>query len=119
MEACGHGFVVGDALRVGALDDADEFVGQGEFAFLYHFVVADDVQLDVGGYDGDAVYLVVGEEFVGYLDDAFLAQFLALEVEADGDVVAHVLQAEEGYYGEELFGGYVVDDGAVLQCGYL
>jgi len=32
---------------------------------------------------GDTVYLFVAEELVGNLDDAFRAQLLALEVEAD------------------------------------
>ena len=79
----------------------------------------DDIQLYVGSHHGNAVDFIVCEELVGNLNDAFLAQLLALEVETDGDVIAHLLQTEEGYHGEKLFGGYVVDDGTVLQCGYL
>lgn len=94
----GHGLVVGDALGVGTLHDAAQLVGQHQFALLHHLVVADDVQLHVGRHDGDAVDFVVAEELVGDLDDALLAQLLAVEVEADGDVVVHVLQAQQRHH---------------------
>ena len=119
VEAGGHGLVVGDALGVGTLHDAVQLVGQAHLTLLHHLVVADDVQLHVGRHDGDAVDLVVAEELVGNLDDALLAQLLAVEVEADGDVVVHVLQAQQRHHGKQFFGGDMVDDGAVLQRGYL
>ena len=39
-----HRLIVRDALRVGAFHDSAQLFGQADFAFLHHFVVADNVQ---------------------------------------------------------------------------
>ena len=90
-----HRFVVGDALGIGAFYDAAQFVGQFHFTFLHHFVVADDVQLYVGGNYGNAVYLIVAEELIRYFDDTLCSQLLAFEVETDSNVVVHLFQSQQ------------------------
>ena len=45
----------------------------------------------------------------------FVPSLLALEVEADGDIVAHVFQSEQGDYGKQSLGGYMVYYSAVFQ----
>ncbi len=114
-----HRLIVRDALRVGAFHDSAQLFGQADFAFLHHFVVADNVQFYIGSHHGDTVYLFVAEELVGNLDDAFRAQLLALEVEADSDIVAHVFQSEQGDYGKQSLGGYMVYYSAVFQSSNL
>ena len=73
MEARQHRLVVGDALVVVALHDADKLFGHFDLLLLDHLVAADDAERDVGRNDGQLVYLVVGEELAGYLDDALLS----------------------------------------------
>ena len=92
VEVGGHGLVVGDALGVVALDDALDD-GRGlDGLLLDHLVVADDVEDDLGGHDGETGYFVVGEELVRDLDDALHAYLLGGVVVTDGD---GCLQVEE------------------------
>ena len=68
-----HRLIVGDALRVVALDDATELIRSLNLALLDDLIVADGVQHDVRGNHAEAVYLIVGEELVAHLDDTLLA----------------------------------------------
>ena len=90
-----HRLIVRDALRVGAFHDSAQLFGQADFAFLHHFVVADDVQLYVGGNYGNAVYLIVAEDLSAILMIPFGSQLLAFEVETDSNVVVHLLQSQQ------------------------
>ena len=76
VEVGEHGFVVGDALGVVALHDADDLVRCGDRLFLYDLIVADDAENDIGRHDRQTGYLVVGEKLVAHLDDALGADFL-------------------------------------------
>lgn len=119
MKACGHRLVVRDAFGVGASHYATQLVGQTDFPLFYHLIIADDVQFHIRSHHGNAVYLFVAEKLAGNFDDALCAQFLAFEVETDGDVIAHVFQSQQGDYGEQLFGRNMVDNGSVFQSGNL
>ena len=44
---------------------------------------------------------------------------MAKEFEADGDIVAHVFQSEQGDYGKQSLGGYMVYYSAVFQSSNL
>ena len=92
VEAGEHGFVVGDALGVVALDDAHQVVSQFHRLLLYHLIVADDAERNVGGNDGQLVEFLVGEELVSNLNDALVPHLLALEVIAHGDGGLYVLK---------------------------
>ena len=114
VEDGGHWLVVGDALRVTALHDSLHHIRHDDLFLFHHFVIADDVQLHIGSHYREAADFFVAEETVGYLDDAFLAQFLAWQVIADSDVQVRILQTQQAYNGEELVGRYMVNNGAVL-----
>ena len=49
-----HGFVVGDAFRIVALDDAFDVLGWYDGLLLLHLEVLDDVEDDVGRNDGES-----------------------------------------------------------------
>ena len=73
MEDGSHRFVVGDALRVVAFYDALHYIRHDDLLLFHHFVVMDDVKLYVRSHYRKAADFFVGEESVGYLDEAFLA----------------------------------------------
>ena len=119
VEDGGHRFVVGDALRVAAFHDTFHYIGHNDLFLFHHFIVADDVELHVRCYYRKSADFFVAEETVGHLDDAFLAQLLAWQVIADGDVQVRILQAQQAYNGEELVGRYMVNNGERLRkCFY-
>ena len=118
VEDCSHRLVVGDALGVVAPHDADELVRQVDGFLLYDLVVAYDAEHHLVCDDGELAYLIVGEEFVLYLDDALASEFLRTEIEADGDLRRQLVELEERCHLESLVGGDVVDDRAVLYRGY-
>lgn len=49
--------------------------------------------------------------------DALFAYFFAAQVIADGNVLVDVVEMEQRNDFEQLFRGYVVDDGAVFEGG--
>ena len=85
MEVRLHRLVVRDALGVVAFHEAVNLVRCNNRFLLYHLVVADDTQNDVGGYDGESRNFIVGEELVRHLDDTFVAYLLRRVVDTDGD----------------------------------
>lgn len=85
VEYCSHWLVVGDALWIVAFHDSAQFVGRYDLLFLYHFIVANDVQDDVGRNYREARYFVVGEELVAYLDDSLAPYLGRTEVVANGN----------------------------------
>ena len=94
MEEGFHGFIVGDALGIIASHDAVQFIGQA-YLFLFHdLVVTNDGKGNIWSHDGQLVEFLVGEEPVGYLNDALRSHFLGLEVEADGNLRCHLLQVK-------------------------
>ena len=85
VEYCGDWLVVSDALWVVAFHDSAQFVGRYDLLLLYHFVVANDVQDDVGRNYREARYFIVGEELVAYLDDSLAPYLGRTEVVANGN----------------------------------
>ena len=85
MEHSSHGFIVCNTLWIVAFHDSAQFVGRYDLLFLYHFVVANDVQDDVGRNYREARYFVVGEELVAYLDDSLAPYLGRTEVVANGN----------------------------------
>lgn len=77
--------VVGDTLRVGTFHYADDLLGELDIFLFHDLIIADEVEGDVRRDDGETIDDLVGEKFVGDLDDPFLAEGLAVEVVADGD----------------------------------
>ena len=114
-----HGLVVGDALGVVTLDDADDGVRQLHGAFVDYLKVAYRVDDGCRGDESDAVEHGLGELGVGYLDDAFCgAEFAALEIVADGHMAVKILDAEKSDGFEEHRRRDAVDYSAVTQGGY-
>ena len=107
--------MIGDALGIAAFYQTDKYVGEHDGALLHYLVVADDVDHCRGSDNGDAVEHVFGEFDIGYLDDAFLAEAPAGQIVAYGDGGVELLDAENTHGTEKCPGGYMVDDGAVLQ----
>ena len=71
-----HGLVVGDALGVVAFYDTTNLCWGLNGFLLYDLVVADDAENDIWSYYGETGNLVVGEELVRHLDNAFAAHLL-------------------------------------------
>ena len=86
MKQGGHRLIIGDTLGIGAFCNAAQLVRHQYLFLFHHFIVADNVQLHIGSHNGQAAYFLVGKVAVGYLYNAFLAQFLALKVISDGNV---------------------------------
>ena len=117
VEVGGHGLVVGDTLGVVTLHDALDDLGGLDGLLLDDLIVADDVENDFWGNDGETGYLVVGEKLVRNLDDALHANLLRGVVVTDGDGGLQVEEPEEVSHLIGFGGGYVVDDGALLDGG--
>ena len=109
---------VGDAVRVEALHDVLDALGDG------HGLLGDDLEVldfDDGGGRGDEGYLVDVFRFevlVGYFDEALGAEFLALHVDAQIHGGADFLQAQDFDDLEDFVGWDMVDDGAIFNGGY-
>jgi hypothetical protein len=114
VELGGDVLEIGDALGVGTLDEILDMVGDFGGEFLNNTVVLNGDDRDKGGYKGNFGDFVLGEVFVFDFDDAFAAEFLAAEVVADEDFVFIFFEAKDADDLVDRFGGYVVDDGAVL-----
>ena len=114
-----HRLIVGDALMVVAFDYADEFLGHPHFLLLHHLIVAYDAECDVRRHDRKLVDFIIGEELVGYLDDALMPHLLALQVVTDGDSRTLPFEVEQTDDLKELSGWYVVDDCTVLEGSHL
>ena len=112
-----HGFVVADALRVGAAHDAVKFVRDDDGLLLYHLIITDDVEHYVWRSHRETADFLVGEELVGHLDDTLAAKFVALQIVADGNTALEFTQAQKVDDGEYQMGRNMVDDGAVFKCG--
>ncbi len=106
--------MVGDALWVAALYNADDLLWILHVLLLYDLVVLDDVERDVRRNDREAADLLVGDKAVGNLDDTLLAEGLRFEVGADGDGAWVRVKIKDLYDLEGHICGYMVDDGAVL-----
>ena len=113
-----HRLVVGDAFGVVAPDNACDGLGQFYLTLVGDLEVLDGVDDGCRSYQGDAVEHTLGKYCVGYLDDAFFADFAALEVVADGDTAVEVGDAEKLDGLEERGRGYAVDDGAGTEGGH-
>ena len=60
-ESCAHRLVVGDALRISATHYPYDLVGQLYVVFFHDLKVTDYIDNGSGGYDGDAVECLLGE----------------------------------------------------------
>lgn len=80
-----HKFVVGDTLGIGTSNYAYNAVRKYNFSFLRDFVITDYVYLSFRSYYGYAVKRVFVKLHIADLDYAFLAEFTALKIVADGD----------------------------------
>ena len=114
VEVGRHRLVVGDALGVVALHNAAYLVRRLYGFLLDDFVVMDDVENDFWGYDGKSGDLIVSKELVADLDDALHTNFLGGVVVTDGYGRLEVEKSEEVGHLIGLGGGYVIDDGALL-----
>ena len=83
--------MVGHAFRIPALCDADDFRRCLQLLLLDDLEVTDDVHGCLRGYERELAKLLVFEEPVCYLDDAFPALRLAGEVDSYGDLALNVL----------------------------
>lgn len=90
-ETCAHGLVVGDALGIATLDDAHNSIRKNHGELLDDLIVTDNVDHSGGSDEGYSVECRFGEENVGNLDDAFLAELLAVKIVADRDGATQIL----------------------------
>lgn len=119
MESRAHGFVVGDALRIVALDNAEQVLWEFDGLLLNNLVVANDAKSDIGCDNCQLIELVIREESVGNLDDTLSAHAFAAQVEANGHLTRQLFEVEETDNREDARTGDMIDDGAVLYGGYL
>ena len=110
-----HGFVVGDALGIGAAHDVAQHAGQRHLFFLHHLVVFDDAERHIGRNDGEAVQFGIAEKLVADLDDALAPHLVAFQIETHHDGRRFdFFQMQEAHHFKKFGAGYVVDDGAVF-----
>lgn len=97
-EARGHGLVVGDALRIGALHNSGDGLWERHTLLFHDLKVFDDAEGDVGCHNAEQVQLGVGEIFVTDFDDAFMPHLSAFEIVAyhDGGL-SDVLEMKKTY----------------------
>ena len=107
-------FLVGDAVRVEALHDMLDAVGNGYELLVDNLEVLDFDDGSGGGNQSNLVHVFRLKVFVGSLDEAFGAVFLALHVGAEIHRRADFLQAQNFDDLEHFVGGDMVDDGAIL-----
>ena len=69
MEKRRHGVVVGDTLRIGALDDALDIFGQSHAFLLHDLKILDDAERNIGRNNRKQIKLGVRKIFVRHLDD--------------------------------------------------
>ena len=117
MKEGGHGLVVGDAFGVGTFYNSQQLLGHIYLPLFYHLIVFDDVEADVWSYQRDAVDLIVVKELIGYLDDAFFAEFFTLEVVTDGYLAVYLIYTEQRDHSKEFVSRDVVNHGAVFESG--
>ena len=114
IELGGHSLGVGDALGVGAFDKILDVVGDFGGEFFFHLVVFNGDDGYKWGNEGYFAHLFFGEVFVFNLDDAFTAEFVALEVIANEYFVFVFFKSENMDYLINGLGGYMVDDCAIF-----
>lgn len=97
-EARGHGLVVGDALRIGALHNSGDGLWERHTLLFHDLKVFDDAEGDVGCHDAEQVQFGIGEIFVTDFDDAFMPHLSAFEIIAyhDGGL-SDVLEMKKTY----------------------
>lgn len=113
-----HRFVVGDALVVGAFDDAYDVVGEFDRLFLLDLEVTDYVDVGRRSDQCDTVEDSLREEYIGHLDYALGAEAVGREIVANGDMGVETLDAEDTDSAEQLCRRNVVDNGAAGQSSY-
>ncbi len=114
IELGGHSLGVGDALGVGAFDKILDVVGNFGGEFFFHLVVFNGDDGYKWGNEGHFAHLFFGEVFVFNLDDAFTAEFVALEVVANEYFVFVFFKSENMDYLINSLGGDMVDDCAIF-----
>ena len=92
LETGGYTFMIGDAVRVEAFYDLLYAVGHLHFLLFDNLEVLNDDQRSRRGNKRDLVDLVRTEEFIAYLDDAFLSHLPAVEVGAEGHLVGNLAE---------------------------
>ena len=106
--------LVGDAVRVEALHDMLDAVGNGYELLVDNLEVLDFDDGSGRGDQGNLVHVFRLKVFVGSLDEAFGAVFFALHVGAEIHGSFDFLQAQNLDDLEHFVGGDMVDDGAIL-----
>ena len=81
----GHRLIVGNARGIVAFHNAFNDSWSLDGFLLNDLVVADDVEDDLRGHDGETRNLVVSKKLVADLDDTLVAEFLRGVVVTDGD----------------------------------
>ena len=110
--------MVGNTFRIAAFGDTVYFFRHHELLLLHNLEVADHVDRSLRGYESQLVELLVLEELVRDLDDAFPALRLAGEVDSDCDLVPDAFEVEDIQGLIYIFSGYMVQYGTILQSAY-
>lgn len=114
-----HRLVVGDTLGVVAFYDAMQRVWCLNGFFLHHLIVFDGVEDNFWRDDRQAAYFLVCKKLVGNFDYALLAYLFGREIVANGYLRVQVMQVEQSHHLICFVGGYVVNNGAILNGGDL
>ena len=114
IELGGHSLGVGDALGVGTFDKILDVVGYFGGEFLFHLVVFNGDDGYKRSNESHFAHLFFGEVFILNLDDAFTAEFVALEVVANEYFVFVFFKSENMDYLINGLGGDMVDDCAIF-----
>ena len=117
-ELCLYRLVVGHAFRVLAFRDPYDLSRHDKLLLFHHLEVADDVHCRFRSYQSKLAQLLVLEELVGNLDDAFLSVDLAGKVDAYCDLAFHPLEVEDVQCLIYIFRRNMVQNGTVFQCAY-
>ena len=107
--------MVGDALRIAALDDAYNFLRKLEVLLLHNLEVADDIHSCIRSNEGKLAEFLILEESVLDLDDTLAALSLAVQVDSDGDLILDAFEVQEIESPIYIFRRYMVQYGSILQ----
>ena len=85
VKYCSHWLVVGYTFWIVTFHYSAQFIGRYHLLFLYHFIVANNIQYNVWSHYREARYFVIGKELIAYFNNSLTAHLRRCEVIANGN----------------------------------
>ena len=117
-ETCLDRLMVCHALRISALSQSYNFLRHFELLLFNYLEVPYDIHRSIRRNECQLVELVILEELISNLDDAFLSMDLADKIDSYCDLAFYSLEVQDIQCLIYIFSGYMVQYGTILQCAY-